>query len=412
MKIKASRIISLITALCCIAGVSSCGRDVPKTSEDSQDGFVVNSNEGSEASEEGETSARATIPDTTENLTESTETTATGGNAAFVTRSKEELSDLKKPTGSSGTSTTAKPNTPTGGNTGTSGGNGNSGTGTGTGSGNTGTGTGTGTGNSKKLTLSYYTAEIVVGQTKTYPLVSETINEIWTSSNTSVATVDRIGNITGVGEGTCTIRVTSADDSSLYAEVKVTVTAASSGNQQIDGVTYINGILIANKSYGLPSTYNPGGLTSDTYSAFQELVQGASYDGITIYLSSGFRSYDLQSEIYNNYVNVNGQATADTFSARPGYSEHQTGLAIDVNEISDAFIGTPEAIWLAEHCVEYGFIIRYPQGKQDITGYKYEPWHIRYVGKETAQALKNAADAAGDPNLTLEEWLGIDSYYH
>ena len=100
-----------------------------------------------------------------------------------------------------------------------------------------------------------------------------------------------------------------------------------------------------------------------------------------------------------------------SFSARPGFSEHQTGLAIDVNEISDAFIGTPEAIWLEEHCVEYGFIIRYPQGKQGVTGYKYEPWHIRYVGKDNAKRIHDAAVAAGDPYLTLEEYFGITSAY-
>ncbi|MCM1529491.1 MAG: M15 family metallopeptidase [Alistipes sp.] len=203
----------------------------------------------------------------------------------------------------------------------------------------------------------------------------------------------------------------SADNSSLGAEVKVTVTS-SSGIKEIDGITYVNGILIANKTYGLPETYNPGGLTSETYQAFSELAAGAANDGLSIYISSGFRSYWDQDSIYNNYVAQSGQATADTFSARPGYSEHQTGLAIDVNEISDAFIGTPEAIWLEEHCTEYGFIIRYPKGKQQITGYKYEPWHIRYVGKTVAQQVKDAAAAAGDPYLTLEEYLGIDSYYH
>ena len=251
----------------------------------------------------------------------------------------------------------------------------------------------------------------MVGQTKGYPAVSETINEIWSSSDPNVATVDNIGNITAVGEGSCVIRVVSADNSSIGAEVAVTVSSAE-GVQVIDGITYVSGILIANKSYGLPSTYNPGGLTGDTYSAFQELVQGAANDNINIFLSSGFRSYETQDQIYNNYVYTHGQATADTFSARPGFSEHQTGMAIDVNEISDAFIGTPEAVWLEEHCTEYGFIIRYPYGKDNITGYKYEPWHIRYVGKEVAQAVKDAAAAAGDPYLTLEEYLGIDSYYH
>ncbi len=180
----------------------------------------------------------------------------------------------------------------------------------------------------------------------------------------------------------------------------------------IDGITYVNGILIANKSYSLPSSYNPGGLTDETYSAFEELSYAASVDGLDIYISSGFRSYETQDEIYNNYVYWNGQEVADTFSARPGYSEHQTGLAIDVNTIDDSFAGTPEAIWLEENCTDYGFIIRYPQGKQDITGYQYEPWHIRYVGKEVAEALRDASISAGDPTLTLEEYLGIDSYYH
>ncbi len=92
------------------------------------------------------------------------------------------------------------------------------------------------------------------------------------------------------------------------------------------------------------------------------------------------------------------------FSARAGHSEHQTGLTIDCNDASDSFVGTPEAEWLAEHASEYGFIIRYPKGKEDITGYKYEPWHIRYVGKDLAQEL----DSSG---LTLEEYFGIISEY-
>lgn len=260
------------------------------------------------------------------------------------------------------------------------------------------------------ITLSFNSVELIVGQTK-MPMVSETISEVWTSSDTNVAVVDNLGNITAVGEGSCVIRVVSESDSKLGAEVKVTV-KKSDGLQVIDGISYKNGILIANKSYGLPATYNPGGLTSDTYSAFLELVDGAANDGLEIYNSSGFRSYEYQSQIYNNYVEIYGQESADTFSARPGYSEHQTGMAIDCNIIDDTFIGTPEAIWLEKHCTEYGFIIRYPQGKQDVTGYKYEPWHIRYIGKENASAFKNAANAAGDRYYTLEEWLGIDSYYH
>ena len=172
----------------------------------------------------------------------------------------------------------------------------------------------------------------------------------------------------------------------------------------IDGITYIDGVLIANKSYSLPSTFNPG-LDATCQSQFNKLQSDAAAQGLNIWFSSGFRSYDYQSQIYNNYVARDGQAAADTYSARPGYSEHQSGLAIDVNQIDDSFIGTPEAIWLENHCHEYGFILRYPQGKQDITGYKYESWHIRYVGTDMSYAIHSSG-------LTLEEYFGIDSYYH
>ena len=261
------------------------------------------------------------------------------------------------------------------------------------------------------LTLSYTSADIIVGQTLKYPLVSEDVPEVWTSSNESIATVDSVGNITGKSEGSCIVRVVSSEDTSLGAEVKVTVKKAE-GTQQIDGITYIDGILVANKSYPVPQSYAPGGLTSETYNAFQELANDAAAEGLTMGVISGYRSYDYQSELYNNYVNTYGQAAADTFSARPGYSEHQTGLAIDVNCADDSFTGTPEAAWLAAHCNDYGFILRYPQGKEGVTGYKYESWHIRYVGKDVAKKIREAANAAGDPDLTLEEYLHIDSYYH
>jgi len=179
-------------------------------------------------------------------------------------------------------------------------------------------------------------------------------------------------------------------------------------------LTYINGVLIANKSYSLPADFAPG-LDSTCYNQFCKLSNAAAQEGLNIYLSSGFRSYDYQAQIYNNYVEretinnngdaVKGKQIADTYSARPGHSEHQTGLAIDVNQIDDSFIGTPEAIWLENHCHEFGFILRYPQGKQDITGYQYESWHIRYVGTDLATQIHNSG-------LTLEEYFGIDSYYH
>lgn len=179
----------------------------------------------------------------------------------------------------------------------------------------------------------------------------------------------------------------------------------------IQGIKYIDNVLIANKSYSLPSDFNPD-LDQTCLNQFNKLQYDASMEGLNIYLSSGFRSYDTQDYIYNDYVARDGQAMADTYSARAGHSEHQSGLAIDVNQIDDSFIGTPEAIWLEAHCWEYGFILRYPQSKQDITGYKYESWHIRYIGTDMSYKIHNKAVEMGDPYLTLEEYFGIDSYYH
>jgi len=235
------------------------------------------------------------------------------------------------------------------------------------------------------------------------PSTAENKDEIWTSSDKKIATVDSLGNITAVGEGICIITVKSADNPAVSASVQVTVEAAKEP-AVADGVTYIEGILIANKTYALPASYNPGGLTNECYSAFMSLVSGAAADNINIYCSSGFRSYESQQYIYNNYVAMDGQAKADTYSARPGHSEHQTGLAIDCNIIDDSFTGTPEAIWLENNCHKYGFIIRYPRNKDHITGYKYEPWHIRYLGVEKATAVYNSG-------LCLEEYLGITSQY-
>ena len=186
-----------------------------------------------------------------------------------------------------------------------------------------------------------------------------------------------------------------------------TTTSKGYGVSYRNGAYYVNAngneILVANKTYALDSDYNPGGLTSATDYAFEKLKEAAAEDGCNIFLVSGFRSYSRQKQLYENYVARDGKAEADTYSARPGYSEHQSGLAIDVNSVDQSFENTKEGKWLAEHCQEYGFIIRYPKGKESVTGYIYEPWHIRYVGSI-------APDIAAS-GLTLEEYLGIDSRY-
>lgn len=172
-----------------------------------------------------------------------------------------------------------------------------------------------------------------------------------------------------------------------------------------NGVTYIDGILIANKSYSLPSTYGSG-LTSDTMIAFNEMKAAAANDGINIYIVSGFRSYSYQSNLYNNYVLSDGLENADTYSARPGHSEHQTGLAFDLNSVDESFGSTKDGIWLSNNASKYGFILRYPKGKTNETGYIYEPWHFRYVGKTLASKLYNNGEWT-----TLESYFGITSKY-
>lgn len=171
----------------------------------------------------------------------------------------------------------------------------------------------------------------------------------------------------------------------------------------IDGCTYADGVLIVNKSYTVPREYG-NGITADTQAAFDAMQAAAAQEGLTLFICSGFRSYDYQNTLYSNYVARDGQAAADTYSARPGHSEHQTGLALDINSTDGSMATSAEGLWLAEHCAEYGFVIRYPKGKEQITGYMYEPWHIRYLGTELAVELTEAG-------LTVEEYFGLTSEY-
>ncbi|KRG14839.1 M15 family metallopeptidase [Lederbergia galactosidilytica] len=182
--------------------------------------------------------------------------------------------------------------------------------------------------------------------------------------------------------------------------------------------------ILVNKQYRLPDQYEPDDLVyPDVPFIFSEKVEkrklrkvaakalekmfaAAEKDGVYLAGASGYRSQSTQVTIYNNYVDQDGKEKADRYSARPGHSEHQTGLSIDVSGISaecaveECFADTAEAKWVADHAHEHGFIIRYPKDKENLTGYIYEPWHIRYVGKELAKEIF-------EQDITLEEYYNV-----
>lgn len=158
--------------------------------------------------------------------------------------------------------------------------------------------------------------------------------------------------------------------------------------------------VIVNKKRPLPSSYAPASLSSvgsvqvssQAATQLNNLIVAGKNAGLGLYTISGFRSYSNQAATYNGWVARDGQAKADTYSARPGHSEHQTGLAIDMGggscDLEICFGNTPAGKWLAANSYKYGFTIRYQEGKQSLTGYQYEPWHIRYVGTELASQLQ------------------------
>lgn len=197
---------------------------------------------------------------------------------------------------------------------------------------------------------------------------------------------------------------TTTDDFMLEGGTVVGQTSKGYNIVELDGITYIKGLMIVNKTYGLPSTYNPGSVYAEVKEAFEVMKAAAALQGLNIWLQSGFRTYERQETLYNNYVEQDGKEAADTYSARPGYSEHQSGYCFDLNTIDESFTNTDEGVWVAEHAHEYGFIIRYPEGKESSTGYMYESWHLRYVGIELATKIYESGES-------LEEYLGITSEY-
>lgn len=171
------------------------------------------------------------------------------------------------------------------------------------------------------------------------------------------------------------------------------------------GAYNVLGTIVVNKKYGLSKDYtyqNNKQMFDQATNAFNKMQQDAQKDGINLYIISRYRSYSLQKWLYAKYKSESKDV--DTFSAKAGYSEHQTGLAFDLNDsktsVRDSFEFTDAYKWLKENSYKYGFILRYPKGKSYITGYKFEPWHYRYVGTELSYKLK-------DQTTTLEEYLNI-----
>lgn len=183
--------------------------------------------------------------------------------------------------------------------------------------------------------------------------------------------------------------------------------------------------VVVNKSRGLsPLDYTPANLItpnvplrlsasqpemhmrSDAAHALEQMFAGAAAQGIKLRLSSGYRSYASQLQLHALYVKQQGEAEANRESALAGYSEHQTGLAVDVAPangtcvVEDCFATAPEGKWVAANSYKYGFIVRYLQGKESITGYKYEPWHIRYVGIPLATEIYKSGQ-------TMEGFFGL-----
>ena len=172
--------------------------------------------------------------------------------------------------------------------------------------------------------------------------------------------------------------------------------------------------VLVNKHYYLKEDYVPNQLEEiqslthgtrllvhDARLALEEMVSDSLKENLQIRVISSYRSYDYQKRLYDQYVQEDGTEKADTYSARPGHSEHQTGLVVDLdNGITgfENFEDTKEFQWMQENAYRYGFILRYPKGKEDITGYDYEAWHYRYVGKDIAFQMK-------ETGLTFDEYF-------
>ena len=232
----------------------------------------------------------------------------------------------------------------------------------------------------------------------TYPDMSDESRMIW-SVEGDCGTIEKNGMFKAIGKGSCIVRITDTSGG-IYAALHV---HCIENADDVDFIPLVNNIPIANKTYPLPKDYAPG-FSPAADAALKKMFADASAQGLDLFVISSYRSYNYQKEVYAGWKKMYG-SNADLVSARPGHSEHQLGLAVDLNACDYSFADTAEGRWLREHCAEYGYILRYPSNEaRAYTGYSYEPWHIRYVGVSVAKNVMSSGK-------TLEELLGIDSYY-
>ncbi len=167
----------------------------------------------------------------------------------------------------------------------------------------------------------------------------------------------------------------------------------------------VDGVLVVNKQYYLPETYDPG-MKTEVLIQFERMKDEMESEGMYIDIGSGYRSYEYQLGVIERNIAAYGEEETRRSVAPAGHSEHQTGLTIDIindepqHNIVESFKDTAEGRWLAENSYRFGFILRYPEGKEEITGYMYEPWHFRYVGIDTAGKIYNSGQ-------TLEEYFNL-----
>ncbi len=190
-------------------------------------------------------------------------------------------------------------------------------------------------------------------------------------------------------------------DKEIYTDTRPS-TNLNTNYLLVNKFNYLDSNYIPENLELLDNSYAKSGiyLVKEAKDNIEKLISDAKNDGMNIRVISAYRSYSYQENLYNNYVKNDGVENADTYSARPGYSEHQTGLVVDVTRAFDDFNNfenTNEYNWMLENAHNYGFILRYPKDKEDITTYSFEAWHYRYVGVELAQKIKAS-------NLTFDEY--------